>query len=220
LRFIRCHHFQTERALEMMERFEQRYINLTCSAVEKQLANQIVFIPPGLKTKDGLEVIYMEPSRFNPKVSDAQSVIDAIVYCINVIQEKESACTEGIVFVANMVEWNTSNLDESLCGDLVKVLQGFIVPVKVKRCLIIDAPECFETAWDVIKAFLINDVTCKVEHVNSKALTLYFEEGFRAKMPDAIHGGQYPTRCMVQNFIEHRKYVEKMRQNNEHQKKG
>jgi len=220
LRFIRCHHFQIERALEMMERFEQRYMNLTCSAVERQLANQIVFIPPGLKTKDGLEVIYMEPGRFNPKVSDAESVIDAIVYCMNVMQEKESACTDGIVFLANMSGWNASDLDASLCGDLVKVLQGFVVPVKVKRCLIVDAPECFEIAWDVIKAFLIQDVTGKVEHVNSKALSLYLQEGFQSHMPDAIQGGRYRTRSMAQNFIEHRKYVEKTRQNNGHQKKN
>jgi len=150
----------------------------------------------------------MDPSRFNPKDSDAKSVIDAIVYCMNVIQEKESVCTKGIVFVANMAGWTMENFEESFCGDLMKVLQGFVVPVKVKRCLIIDPPDCFKAVWDIMQLFLVNDVTKKVKKISSKALSLYFQEGYQLYLPDSVQGGRCRTRSMVQNFIEHRKNVE------------
>ena len=43
LRFARCNRFQIESALEMMERLEHRYLNITCRAVERQLTKQVCF---------------------------------------------------------------------------------------------------------------------------------------------------------------------------------
>lgn len=44
----------------------------------------------------------MRPSRYFPKTTSTQTIIDNLAYCMGTMVEAEKECTEGIAFVANM----------------------------------------------------------------------------------------------------------------------
>jgi hypothetical protein len=47
----------------------------------------------------------MRPARYFPKETSTQQIIDNLAYCMQVMTEKEKACTEGIGFIAYMNDW-------------------------------------------------------------------------------------------------------------------
>jgi CRAL/TRIO domain len=78
---------------------------LTVSNLEHQLRKKTLFSVPGLKTKDGYDVLYMRPKRYAPSTTPINIILDNLAYCMNCMLEKETACRDGIVVLANMDDW-------------------------------------------------------------------------------------------------------------------
>mmetsp|Transcript_599 Transcript_599/g.844 ORF Transcript_599/g.844 Transcript_599/m.844 type:complete len:217 (-) Transcript_599:364-1014(-) len=127
LRFARCSpgtkKFNPKTAWKVMKKYDPRYLTVTAASMEKQLLSKTLFCVPELKSKEGHDVFYMRPSRYFPKETSTQEIIDNLAYCMQVMVEKEKACTEGIAFAANMADWSMSNFSVSYCHQFMMMLQ-------------------------------------------------------------------------------------------------
>jgi hypothetical protein len=98
-----------------------KQLSLTVANMEEQIMTKTLFPLPGLKTKDNNDVFYMRPARYSPEVTATHVVIDNLAYCMNSMVEKESACTDGIAFIANMDGWTLQHYGTDYC---LKVSEG------------------------------------------------------------------------------------------------
>mmetsp|Transcript_4544 Transcript_4544/g.11909 ORF Transcript_4544/g.11909 Transcript_4544/m.11909 type:complete len:278 (-) Transcript_4544:322-1155(-) len=213
LRFARCspgtQKFNTKASWKVMKKFDARYLTLRAKDLEQQLLSETLFPVPGLQTKEGgHDVFYMRPSRYFPKTTSTQAIIDNLAYCMSTMVEKEKACTEGIGFVANMDNWHMSNFSISYCLQFMKMLQGRI-PVRVRLFLIVNPPSWFDTIWSIMKPMLASDFRKKVHMIPEDKLGEFFAEGYEAYMPnDDIQAGKASMKDMVQDFVAYRKRIE------------
>jgi len=121
LRFLRHHtgrdaqHHQLA-AWQAMKQFNVRFMSLTAHVLEEQIRTKTIFPLPGLRTIDGVtDVFYMRPCRYKPNQMSTSSVINNQVYCMSTMLEKESACTNGIAFLACMDDWTMKHFSTDYC---------------------------------------------------------------------------------------------------------
>mmetsp|Transcript_5433 Transcript_5433/g.13600 ORF Transcript_5433/g.13600 Transcript_5433/m.13600 type:complete len:265 (+) Transcript_5433:232-1026(+) len=211
LRFARCSpgpkKFNVETAWKVMKKYDGRYLKLSAEALEDQLLTKTLFIPPGLKCRDGNECFYMKPARYFPKKTPTSTIIDNLAYCMSVMVEKERSCTEGIGFVANMDDWTFTNFSVSYCLNFMKMLQGRI-PVRVRLFLIVNPPSWFGSIWDVMKPMLAKDFQKKVHIIHASQLCEFLGEGYEQFLPNELEGGMANPEEIVNDFITLRKAAE------------
>lgn len=211
LRFARCSpgpkKFNPETAWKVMKKYDVRYLTLNAADLEAQLLTKTLFVPPNLTSVDGHECFYMRPARYFPKETSTATVVDNLAYCMNVMVEKEKACTEGIGFVANMDDWKFANFSVSYCLNFMKVLQGRI-PVRVRMFLIVNPPSWFGKIWDIMKTMLSKDFQKKVHIIPASRLSEFLAEGYEKSLPDELEGGLADPDEIVKNFVSFRKDAE------------
>lgn len=149
----------------------------------------------------------MRPSRYFPKQTATEQIIDNLAYCMGVMTEKEKACTEGIGFVAYMNDWHMENFSVSYCYQFMMMLQGR-VPVRVRQFLIVNPPGWFGKIWNIMKPMLAADFRKKVCMIPESALSQYLEAGYEKYLSDDMHSGTVDTSQMVKDFVTYRKRVE------------
>lgn len=211
LRFARCspgpEKFNADAAWKVMKNYDGRYLVLTATALEEQLRTKTLFVPPGLRSRDGHDCFYMRPSRYFPKKTETSTVVDNLAYCMGAMVERETACAEGIGFVANMDDWAFSNFSVSYCLGFMKMLQGRI-PVRVRLFLIVNPPSWFDKIWGIMKPMLAKDFRKKVHMIPASGLGEFLADGYEKYLPDELEGGEADTGKIVKDFIAFRKSVE------------
>eukprot|EP00568_Trieres_chinensis_P005759 CAMPEP_0183292292 /NCGR_PEP_ID=MMETSP0160_2-20130417/1398_1 /TAXON_ID=2839 ORGANISM="Odontella Sinensis, Strain Grunow 1884" /NCGR_SAMPLE_ID=MMETSP0160_2 /ASSEMBLY_ACC=CAM_ASM_000250 /LENGTH=298 /DNA_ID=CAMNT_0025453219 /DNA_START=10 /DNA_END=906 /DNA_ORIENTATION=+ len=211
LRFARCSpgatKFNEEAAWKVMKKFNPRYLTLTAEKLEQQMLTKTLFVVPSLKSKDGHDVFYMRPSRYFPSKTSTEEIIDNLAYCMNVMVEKEKACSEGIAFMANMTDWSFKNFSVSYCHQFMMMLQGR-VPVRVRLFLIVDPPGWFDSIWKIMKTMLSKDFQKKVHMIPASELSKHLEKDCEENLPDDIQCGKASTDDIVSDFVAFRKYME------------
>eukprot|EP00567_Pseudictyota_dubia_P013275 CAMPEP_0197442480 /NCGR_PEP_ID=MMETSP1175-20131217/8488_1 /TAXON_ID=1003142 /ORGANISM="Triceratium dubium, Strain CCMP147" /LENGTH=358 /DNA_ID=CAMNT_0042972963 /DNA_START=45 /DNA_END=1121 /DNA_ORIENTATION=- len=207
LLFSRCNNFEPARALEQMERFDTRYLSLTCSSLETQLLTKTLFVVPGLETISGLDVFYMRPSRYFPRRTPTPEIIDNLIYVMQTMQTKEKNCTDGIAFLANMNGWRKENFSVGYAHAFMNALQGHYYPVRVSLFLIVDPPNWFGLIWDALSQVLSAEFSKKVHIIYSDDLDKYLQPGYHQYLPDDF-GGKSRTAQIVSDFVAQRKALE------------
>lgn len=214
LTFARCSpgskKFDVESAWKVMKAYDQSFITLTASKLESQLESKTLFLVPGLKSKEpeSHDFFYMRPSRYFPKDTSTEIVINNLGYCMSeMVNSKEKNATEGIAFLANMDDWSFTNFSISYCHSFMMMLQGK-VPVRVRMFLIVNPPSWFNNIWSIMKSMLAPDFRKKVHMIPESELNEYLMDGFEEYLPDDIKCGKVPTQDMVNDFIKYRKCVE------------
>uniref|UniRef100_A0A7S1VJ89 CRAL-TRIO domain-containing protein n=1 Tax=Grammatophora oceanica TaxID=210454 RepID=A0A7S1VJ89_9STRA len=211
LRFARCSpgktKFNVKTAWKVMNKYNAHYLELTAGGLEKQLLTKTLFVVPGLKSKEGHDVFYMRPSRYFPKQTTVKEIIDNLAYCMQVMVEKEKACTEGIAFFANMADWSMSNFGINYCHQFMMMLQGR-VPVRVRLFLIVNPPGWFGTIWKIMKPMLAPDFRKKVHMISADKLEDFFDKDSLQYLPDEFEGGKVSTEDIAKDFVAYRKKVE------------
>lgn len=208
LRFAQCNDFDQDAALSAMDQYDPRYLNMRCEVLEQQLLSKTLFVVPGLMTKEGYDVFYMRPSRFFPSETPTGDIIDNLVYCMQIMLEKEHSCIDGIAFVANMAGWTRENFSISYCHEFMKTLQGRRVPVKVRRFLIVDPPSWFGTIWTIMQQMLSADFCKRIHMIPASDLYKYLEPGYKMYLPDDMEGGRARTKDIVHDFLTYRTFIE------------
>ena len=211
LLLARCSGFKYEKASMMMKNWQagSAYYLLRCAELKEQLQRQTLFIPsPELKTRSGLSVFYMRPSRYFPKVTPTPIVINNLAYILQVMLEKEDCSTRGVAFVANMKGWTRHNFSLDYCRDFMNMLEGNVVPAKVELFLIVDPPVWFEIIYNIILNMLSEEFAQKVKLVSSQDLGDYLADGYQDFLPDDMEGGKCTTKTAIDDFIRYRVAVE------------
>lgn len=202
--------FDVESAWKVMKNYDQRFLTITADKLESQLETKTLFIVPGLKSKDpdSHDMFYMRPSRYFPKDTSTETIIDNLGYCMSMmVNSKEKNGTEGIAFLANMDDWSFTNFSISYCHNFMMMLQGKI-PVRVRMFLIVNPPSWFDKIWSIMKPMLGADFRKKVHMIPESELKEYLMDGFEEYLPDDIKCGKASTQDIVNDFIKYRKFVE------------
>lgn len=214
LTFARCSpgvkKFNPDTAFKVMKNYDQRFLKINATTLEKQLKTKTLFVVPGLKSKepDSHDVFYMRPSRYFPKEVSTETIIDNLGYCMSVmVASKEKNATEGIAFLANMDDWTFTNFSVSYCHSFMMMLQGR-VPVRVRLFLIVNPPSWFDKIWSIMKPMLAADFRKKVHMIKEDKLGDFLMEGYEEYLPDDMKSGKASTESIVDDFIKYRKYVE------------
>lgn len=215
LTFARCSpgatKFNANTAFKVMKNYDQRFLKMNATTLEKQLKTKTLFVVPGLKSKepDSHDVFYMKPSRYFPKEVSTETIIDNLGYCMSVmVASKEKNATEGIAFLANMDNWTFTNFSISYCHSFMMMLQGRI-PVRVRLFLIVNPPSWFDKIWSIMKPMLAADFRKKVHMIKEDKLGDFLMEGYEEYLPDDMKSGKASTGTIVDDFIKYRKFVEK-----------
>ena len=215
LRFARnspgSYKFNYKAALRVMKKYNRtKYENLKVVDLEQQLLTKTLFPIPNITTKEGNhDIFYMRPSRYFPKQTSTEQIIDNLAYCMScMLDRNEKSETEGIGFVAYMNDWNMSNFSIDYCFQFMLMLQGRI-PVRVRLFLIVNPPSWFDKIWKIMKMVLRPDFRQKVKMIQESELHLYLNDNYEDYLPDDMECGKANTDQMVQDFITYRKYIEK-----------
>lgn len=211
LRFARCSpgpkKFAVEPAFKVMKNFNPRYLELDAEKLEAQLMTKTLFVLPHLKSSEGHDVFYMKCSRYWPKVTSTEQIIDNLVYCMESMVEKQKSCEEGIAFLANMNDWGFSNFSVSYCHQFMMTLQGR-VPVRVRMFLIVNPPSWFGQIWRIMKPMLCYDFRKKVHIIPETELHNFLAGDFKKDLPDDLECGGADTEGLVKDYVAYRKFIE------------
>lgn len=153
-------------------------------------------------------MFYMRPSRYFPKETPTEEIIDNLAYVLlHMTSISEHAATNGIGFIANMDDWKMVNFNVSYCYQFMKMLQGS-VPVRVELFLIVNPPSWFGNIWKIMKRMLSYSFRRKVHMIPEEKLSKYLMNGYEDFLPDDVSTGYADTDSMVKDFIAYRKYIE------------
>jgi len=150
----------------------------------------------------------MRPARYIPSMVPVTDIIDNLAYVMGSMLEKESACANGIAFVANMDGWTMSNFTTEYCFKFMQMLQGNRVPVTVTLFLIVNPPSWFNKVWSVMKPMLSEDFRAKVRMIPDAELGAYLSAGYEAYLPTEMKNGQANTDALVEDYVDYRLYLE------------
>lgn len=170
---------------------------------------QTVFPLPSLRTVEGLEVCYMRPSRHCVKTTDTRVVLDILGYTLSTMMEREEPCSKGVVLLANMEGFAMCNYATDYWYQLMSMLQGQKVPVRIARFLIVNPPKWFKNIWNLTEPMLTPDFVARSEMiVNESDLSKYLAAGYEMHLPDEMETGHALTEKLVDDFVDYRKAVE------------
>lgn len=204
--------FHDKSTWRLLKNFDQRYFHLGVHKMERQLLTKTLFPVPGLKSKDGHNMFYMRPSRFNPKVTRTEVIIDNLVYVMqSMLQSSEHSCTHGISFMANMDDWTMANFSLQYCQEFLMMLQGQGMPVQVKMFLIVNPPSWFASTWRIMKTMMTTSFRKKVRIIPDTKLDKLLAEDWRDFAPDDMLEGSASTEQIVEFFLKDRKKIEGQR---------
>mmetsp|Transcript_33606 Transcript_33606/g.77527 ORF Transcript_33606/g.77527 Transcript_33606/m.77527 type:complete len:180 (-) Transcript_33606:91-630(-) len=159
-----------------------------------------------------LLVFYFRPSRYNPKTSSTNSILDNLVFVMNCMMEKEKSATGGIGLIANMTEFKMTNFTVSYWHKLMTTLQGRRSPARVELFLIVNPPAWFKSnIWLIMKPMLSDEFRKNVHMISFHGMKNHLQNGYEMYLPDDIHGGRVDTLEMVKGFVEIRKRIESSR---------
>jgi hypothetical protein len=149
----------------------------------------------------------MRPSRYFPKETPTEDIIDNLAYVLQTMTSSERSCRDGIGFVAYMNDWKFENFQINYCHQFMMMLQGR-VPARVEIFLIVNPPPWFGAIWKLMRPMLSPQFRRKVHMIPEKKLHKYLQEGFEEFLPDDTSLGKANTDQLVQDFVTYRKHVE------------
>jgi hypothetical protein len=214
LRYARACSFQPKTAWRVMQHYGesqvQRLLSLEAAQIEGQLRSQTLVPLPGLLTKQGHEVFYMKPSRFNPKENSTENLLENLGYVMNCMLEREHNASSGIAFLANMNDWTLEHFSPDYCRRFMALLQGHYFPVHVTTFLIVNPPKWLRKVWKLMKPTL--SYRRKVHMIPESELFEHLPFQFERHLPNDLECGTVPTTALVEDFISYRLFVERRRQ--------
>lgn len=173
------------------------------SILHRQLKTKTLFPVPGLKTLEGHATFYMRPSRYFPKETPTQVIIDNLCYVMQeMLKESTHAQTQGIGFIANMDDWKMKNFDVRYAHRFMMVLQGALVPAKVQLFMIVNPPPWFRIIWKILKPMLAPTFRRKVKICPESTMGQYLAANYRHFLPDDMQTGTVNTDQIVDAFVQ------------------
>jgi len=160
---------------------------------------------------DGHEMFYFRPSRYVPRETAVNILIDNLAYVMQCVLESEQAMRDGIGLVANMEDWKMVNFNVSYWHKLMMTLQGRRVPTRVQLFLIVNPPSWFGSISAIMRPMMTDQFHRKVHTIQREDLKSFLAPGFQEFLPDDMENGRANTDDLLKHFIADRKRIESNR---------
>ena len=211
-RFAHFHnfdHFNAKSAIE--ERVINKYLDIRMdSDLAEQFESKLIFPLPELALKhEKSRVLYMRPSRYQDSSRNEEKMVESLCYVLNDCSRTEADCRDGVAMVIDMNGWTEENFNQDLWARVMRVLQGDLVPTKVKTVLIVNAPKEFLVIWNSIRKSLQTSFSKNVIMIKESKLAAFFREGYEEHMPSDFIGTWRSSSEIVEDYVDFKTYHDK-----------
>jgi len=213
LRFARCYDFKAKAALKVFKKFNKAHLAISIANMESLLRTRLVYPLPGVIGRGGINMFYLQFRRLIPRKTNVSSFADLLIYVMNCMHEKESACVNGIGLIADLTDFSMSNFSIPYMSKFLMLVQGRQFPVKVECVLFVNAPKWFGTVWGIMKQMMSSDfLKTKVHRISfNDMVRSHLQRGCEAYLTSDVFLGRRNADRIVGEFIEERKALESKR---------
>lgn len=159
-------------------------------------------------------MLYMRPSRNDPTIVPSKTVTDTLCFVLNTMLEKELPDRDGIGLIAYMNEWKLKFFKPEDSYRVLMILQGHVIPVKIKTFLIVNPPPWFDRVWKIIKPMMSTNFRRRIRIIPEQKLHLFLQDGFEQYLPDEMELGKANTDDMVADYNTYRQYLDEQEEKN------
>lgn len=208
-RFACFYDFDFERTKDnLIKKHRSRYLYLRMEgALAEQFMCQILFPLTGLKTKHtNSDVIYMRPARYHPSRDANDLMVDNLCYVLNHGSRSQQECRNGMAFLANMNGYTIKNIHQGTIMKMMQMLQGDIVPTKIRLLIFVDPPTVFTRAWKAAKKVASGDFLKNVYFIRQERLGEFLMDGYKEFLPNEFVSGWRQMDEMVEDYVDMMKY--------------
>jgi hypothetical protein len=194
-RFLRARKLDVDKAFTMYDnclkwRASFKPESITMEQIPRELSLGKAY---GLgKDMSGRPVLMVIPARHDPKNSDNQEIVRALVYHCEKAASEMTDGVETVVLLVDFEGWGLKNADSDLDKAMIDTVQNYY-PERLGAAYLINAPAIFKVAWAVVKPWLDKRTTSKINFMGSGEAAK--EELLRAFGADTLpikYGGKNP----------------------------
>jgi len=191
VKFLMARKFNVDRALVLYQQHEimriregLEFFDPTSDPLEKELSKGKFTILPS-KDPNGATLALFNLSLHVPCEVSHQTVLQCVVYQLDVALEQLDTQRNGLVFIYNMAQSKYSNFDYDLSQKMLTLLKG-CYPARLKKVLIVTAPLWFKAPFKVLRLFVREKLRDRVFTVSTPQLLLHVDSG---SLPSELGGG-------------------------------
>lgn len=136
---------------------------------EELVRTEFFIIPtnPFTLSNEGATCVFLNSYNLDPKSHGGRLLTGFLWVQIHFLLSKSNLCTTGLCTTMQMGGISYSKFYPQIDRPLTNSLQS-VLPVRVKKINIIDAPFIFWTIWEIIKLWLNSKFVARVNFVSSK----------------------------------------------------
>jgi len=179
-KFLMARKFNVDRALILYQQHEimriregLRYFDSTSEPLRKELAQGKFTVLPS-KDPNGATLALFNLSVHDPSEVSHQTVLQCVVYQLDIALEEVETQRNGLVFIYNMSASKYSNFDYDLSQKMLTLLKG-CYPARLKKVLIVTAPLWFKAPFKVLRLFVREKLRDRVFTVSLPQLLLHVD---------------------------------------------
>jgi len=191
IKFLMARKFNVDRALVLYQQHEimriregLKYFDSSSEPLRKELAQGKFTILPS-KDPNGATLALFNLYLHEPSEVTHQTVLQCVVYQLDIALEDKETQRNGLVFIYNMSNSKYSNFDYDLSQKMLTLLKG-CYPARLKKVLIVTAPLWFKAPFKVLRLFVREKLRDRVFTVSLPQLLLHID---MASMPKELGGG-------------------------------
>jgi len=194
VKFLMARKFNVERALVLYQQHEimriregLTFFDHSSGPLQAELKRGKFTVLPQ-RDPNGATIALFNLSLHEPSEVTHQTVLQCVVFQLDVALEEIETQRNGLVFVYNMSNSKYSNFDYDLSQKMLTLLKG-CYPARLKKVLIVTAPLWFKAPFKVLRLFVREKLRDRVFTVSSPQLLLHVDPS--ALPPDLGGSSEY-----------------------------
>lgn len=180
VKFLMARKFNVERALVLYQQHEimriregLTYFDHSSGPLQTELSLGKFTILP-CRDPNGAAIALFNLSHHEPSEVTHQTVLQCVVFQLDVALEQVETQRNGLVFIYNMTNSKYSNFDYDLSQKMLTLLKG-CYPARLKKVLIVTAPLWFKAPFKVLRLFVREKLRDRVFTVSIPQLLLHVD---------------------------------------------
>jgi len=177
VKFLMARKFNVERALVLYQQHEimriregLSFFDHSSGPLQSELSKGKFTILP-CRDPNGAAIALFNLSHHDPADVTHQTVLQCVVFQLDVALEEVETQRNGLVFIYNMTNSKYSNFDYDLSQKMLTLLKG-CYPARLKKVLIVTAPLWFKAPFKVLRLFVREKLRDRVFTVSIPQVSL------------------------------------------------
>lgn len=182
VKFLMARKFNVDRALVLYQQHEimrlregLTFFDHSGGPLQSELSKGKFTILPR-RDPNGAAIALFNLSGHDPGEVSHQTVLQCVVFQLDVALEEVETQRNGLVFIYNMTSSKYSNFDYDLSQKMLTLLKG-CYPARLKKVLIVTAPLWFKAPFKVLRLFVREKLRDRVFTVSIPQLLLHVDAG-------------------------------------------